>query len=87
MANRPALKKLLRALNEGDTLVVWKLDRLWAACEIWCWWTNSGSVVSTLRASTDSIDTSSPMGRLIFHIMSALGGNGEGVDCGTYLGR
>ena len=28
VANRPALKKLLRALNEGDTLVVWKLDRL-----------------------------------------------------------
>lgn len=28
VANRPALKKLLRTLNEGDTLVVWKLDRL-----------------------------------------------------------
>ena len=28
VANRPALKKLLRTLNAGDTLVVWKLDRL-----------------------------------------------------------
>ncbi|MEP8874461.1 recombinase family protein, partial [Enterobacter hormaechei] len=28
VANRPALKKLLRTLSEGDTLVVWKLDRL-----------------------------------------------------------
>ncbi|HAG9006636.1 TPA: recombinase family protein [Escherichia coli] len=28
VANRPALKKLLKALNEGDTLVVWKLDRI-----------------------------------------------------------
>lgn len=25
---RPGLKKLLRTLSEGDTLVVWKLDRL-----------------------------------------------------------
>ena len=28
VANRPALKKLLRTLNAGDTLVVWKLDRI-----------------------------------------------------------
>ncbi|VEA33843.1 DNA invertase-like protein [Salmonella enterica subsp. enterica] len=27
-AERPGLKKLLRTLSEGDTLVVWKLDRL-----------------------------------------------------------
>ncbi|EOM3709973.1 recombinase family protein [Escherichia coli O160:H34] len=28
VANRPALKKLMRTLNAGDTLVVWKLDRI-----------------------------------------------------------
>lgn len=27
-SERPGLKKLLRTLSEGDTLVVWKLDRL-----------------------------------------------------------
>ncbi|MCV5388053.1 recombinase family protein, partial [Escherichia coli] len=27
-SDRPGLKKLLRTLSEGDTLVVWKLDRL-----------------------------------------------------------
>lgn len=27
-ANWPVLKKLLKAINEGDTLVAWKLDRL-----------------------------------------------------------
>lgn len=27
-ANRPGLKRALKALQKGDTLVVWKLDRL-----------------------------------------------------------
>ncbi|GLH24230.1 DNA-invertase [Enterobacter sp. 200527-13] len=73
VANRPALKKLLRTLNEGDTLVVWKLDRLGRSMR------NLVLLVDELRqrgihfkSLTDSIDTSSPMGRFIFHIMSAL---------------
>ncbi len=28
VSDRPRLKKVLRTLSEGDTLVVWKLDRL-----------------------------------------------------------
>lgn len=28
VANRPVLKRVLKQLGEGDTLVVWKLDRL-----------------------------------------------------------
>ncbi len=73
VANRPALKKLLRTLSEGDTLVVWKLDRLGRSMR------NLVLLVDELRqrgihfkSLTDSIDTSSPMGRFIFHIMSAL---------------
>jgi len=73
VANRPALKKLMRTLNEGDTLVVWKLDRLGRSMR------NLVLLVDELRqrgihfkSLTDSIDTSSPMGRFIFHIMSAL---------------
>lgn len=27
-SERPGLKKLLKALSAGDTLIVWKLDRL-----------------------------------------------------------
>ncbi|BCU55969.1 recombinase family protein [Enterobacter kobei] len=73
VANRPALKRVLRELKEGDTLVVWKLDRLGRSMR------NLVLLVDELRqrgvhfrSLTDSIDTSSPMGRFIFHIMSAL---------------
>lgn len=71
--NRPALKRALKALSPGDTLVVWKLDRLGRSMR------NLVLLVDELRrrevhfrSVTDSIDTSSSMGRFIFHIMSAL---------------
>nr|DAG62695.1 MAG TPA: gamma delta Resolvase, site specific recombination [Caudoviricetes sp.] len=58
------------AEREGDTLVVWKLDRLGRSMR------NLVLLVDELRqrgnhfkSLTDSIDTSSPMGRFIFHIM------------------
>lgn len=72
-SEQASTKKLLKALNEGDTLVVWKLDRLGRSMR------NLVLLVDELRqrgihfkSLTDSIDTSSPMGRFIFHIMSAL---------------
>ncbi len=53
--------------------MVWKLDRLGRSMR------NLVLLVDELRqrgihfkSLTDSIDTSSPMGRFIFHIMSAL---------------
>jgi len=73
IANRPILKRVLKQLEEGDTLVVWKLDRLGRSMR------NLVLLVDELRTRnihfrslTDSIDTSSPMGRFIFHIMGAL---------------
>ena len=58
-SERPGLKKLLRTLSAGDTLVVWKLDRL-------------GRSMRHLVILTDAIDTSTPMGRFFFHVMGAL---------------
>ncbi|HGU6442568.1 TPA: recombinase family protein [Citrobacter amalonaticus] len=73
VANRPALKKLLRTLKEGDTLVVWKLDRLgWSMRNLVLLVDELRQRGIHFRSLTDSIDTSSPMGRFIFHIMSAL---------------
>ncbi|MDV5138935.1 MULTISPECIES: recombinase family protein [Yersiniaceae] len=70
---RPGLRRALNRLSAGDTLVVWKLDRLGRSVR------HLITLVSELNAKgihfrslTDSIDTSTPMGRFFFHIMSAL---------------
>ncbi|EDQ6557295.1 recombinase family protein [Salmonella enterica subsp. enterica] len=72
-ANRPGLKRALKHLQTGDTLVVWKLDRLGRSVK------NLVALISELhergihfQSLTDSIDTSTSMGRFFFHVMSAL---------------
>lgn len=72
-SDRPGLKKLLRTLSAGDTLVVWKLDRLGHSMR------HLVVLVEELRergvnfrSLTDAIDTSTPMGRFFFHVMGAL---------------
>ncbi|MDU9627028.1 recombinase family protein [Escherichia coli] len=72
-SDRPGLKKLLRTLSAGDTLVVWKLDRLGRSMR------HLVILVEELRergvnfrSLTDAIDTSMPMGRFFFHVMGAL---------------
>lgn len=66
-SDRPGLKKLLRTLSAGDTLVVWKLDRLGRSMR------HLVTLIEDLRqrgvnfrSLTDSIDTSTPMGRFFF---------------------
>ena len=63
-ADRPGLAKTLEMLREGDTLVVWKLDRLGRSVK------QLVELVSELhkqgvqfRSLTDSIDTGAPSGR------------------------
>lgn len=72
-SDRPGLKKLLRTLSAGDTLVVWKLDRLGRSMR------HLVVLVEELRerginfrSLTDSIDTSTSMGRFFFHVMGAM---------------
>ncbi len=72
-SERPGLKKVLRTLSEGDTLVVWKLDRLGRSMR------HLVTLIEDLRGRginfrslTDSIDTLTPMGRFFFHVMGAL---------------
>ncbi|EFL89435.1 recombinase family protein [Ahrensia sp. R2A130] len=71
---RPGLMKTLAFLREGDTLVVWKLDRLGRSM------THLLQTVAGLEAEgigfrslTENIDTTTPTGRLVFHIFGALG--------------
>lgn len=71
--SRPGLKRALKTLSEGDTLVVWKLDRLGRSMRHLVTLTEELRQRGVnFRSMTDSIDTSTPMGRFFFHIMGAL---------------
>lgn len=70
---RPGLAKALEILREGDTLVVWKLDRLGRSVK------QLVDLVGQLhkqgvqfRSLTDSIDTGTASGRFFFHVMASL---------------
>ncbi len=71
---RPGLEACLQALAPGDTLVVWRLDRLGRSM------THLVTVIEALlgrqvgfRALGDgAIDTTTASGELVFHIFSAL---------------
>jgi DNA invertase Pin-like site-specific DNA recombinase len=72
-AARPEFSKALEALREGDTLVVWKLDRLGRSVK------NLVDLVGELhkqgvqfKSLTDAIDTATPSGRFFFHVMASL---------------
>ena len=73
-AQRPQLKACFGNLMAGDTLVVWKLDRLGRSMK------DLLNLVQELderkvhfQSLTEIIDTSTPTGRLIFHILAAFG--------------
>jgi len=71
--DRPKLAEVMAALAEGDTLCVWRLDRLGRSLP---------HLIDTVRGLEDrgvgfrslqeSIDTTTPGGRLVFHIFGSL---------------
>ena len=72
-ADRPGLEQALDYLREGDVLAVWRLDRLGRSLP------HLVSTVAALeargvgfRSLTESIDTSTANGRLVFHVFAAL---------------
>lgn len=73
---RPEFENCLRALREGDTLVVWKLDRLGRNLKhlvsIVDELTDRGIGLKVLSGHGANIDTSTPAGKLVFGIFSAL---------------
>lgn len=71
--DRPGLKACLAFLKPGDTLVVWKLDRLGRSLP------RLLGIVTGLRdggvafrSLTEGMDTNTPHGELLFHIFGAL---------------
>lgn len=70
---RTGLSNALGSVQEGDVLIVWKLDRLGRSL------VHLIELVETLRSRgagfcslTDGIDTTTSTGKLVFHIMGAL---------------
>lgn len=74
--DRPGLEALLKALRPGDTLTVWKLDRLGrdlrnlinTVHEL----EERGVALKVLTGHGASIDTTTPSGKLVFGIFAAL---------------
>ena len=71
--DRRGLTNALNDVRKGDTLVVWKLDRLGRSVK------HLIDVVSQLdtcgvqfKSLTDALDTSTPSGRFFFHIMASM---------------
>src|ERR671929_443464 len=72
-ARRPGLEQALSHLRSGDTLVVWRLDRLGRSLR------HLIETVTELqekgigfKSLTESIDTTTSGGKLVFHIFGAL---------------
>ena len=73
VADRPQLAACLDYVRDGDTLVVWRLDRLGRSLP---------HLIDTVRSLADrgigfksvqeAIDTTTPGGRLVFHVFAAL---------------
>jgi DNA invertase Pin-like site-specific DNA recombinase len=71
--DRPGLTACLKALRAGDTLVVWKLDRLGRSLP------HLLEIVAELKAKgvafrslTEAMDTDTPQGELLFSVFGAL---------------
>ncbi|WP_446681800.1 recombinase family protein [Chromobacterium violaceum] len=72
-ADRPELTHCLKALREGDTLIVWRLDRLGRNLQ------DLINIVNDLetrgikfKSLKESVDTGGPAGKLVFHLFAAL---------------
>ena len=73
VSDRPALREALDYARSGDTLIVWKLDRLARSMK---------QLIETIeklrlrnigfRSLTEAIDTTTAQGVLVFHMFSAL---------------
>ena len=71
--DRPGLAEAIRYVRDGDTLTVWKLDRLGRSMK------HLIEIITELEAKgvgfrsiTENIDTTTSGGRLVFHLFGAL---------------
>ncbi len=73
VSQRPGLTKAKEILRRGDTLVVWRLDRLGRSLKDLIDWMNYLDTEGiALKSLQESIDTSTATGKLVFHVFGAL---------------
>ncbi|MDF0552020.1 recombinase family protein [Kamptonema sp. UHCC 0994] len=71
--NREGLKETLNYLRSGDTLIVWKLDRLGRTLKHLIETVNTLATKSISFCSLqENLDTTTSSGKLIFHLFGAL---------------
>jgi DNA invertase Pin-like site-specific DNA recombinase len=98
---RPQLKALLARLKKGDVVMVYKLDRFARSlADLLAIVAKIEAVGATFRSLTESIDTSSPAGRMMLAMLGAfaefergmirersMAGQQAAKDRGTHCGR
>lgn len=71
--DRPGLAEALQFLRTGDTLVIWKLDRLGRSIRgLIDLAAGLSDRKIDFRSLTDGFDTATPSGRLLFHILASV---------------
>jgi len=72
-AERPELARVLDHMRRGDTLVVWRLDRLARSLsDLIALARGLDEEGVGLRSLREQIDTTTPGGRLVFHVFGAM---------------
>jgi len=70
--DRPELQRMLDQLREGDTVVVWKLDRLSRSLkDVLHIMERIGKAGAGFRSITEAIDTTTPAGRMMMQMIGA----------------
>ena len=73
VVNRPGLGQLKSMLRKGDTVMVWRLDRLGRSLKDLIEWVNYFDEKEVaFRSLKESLDTGTSSGKLVFHIFGAL---------------
>lgn len=70
--DRPELLRMLEQLREGDTIVVWKLDRLSRSLkDVLHIMERISEVGAGFRSITENIDTTTPAGRMMMQMVGS----------------
>ncbi len=71
--SRPGLTKMLRTLRRGDTLMVWRLDRLGRSLfELLKLIRDLNKRGVEFRSLSENLDTSTSAGRLLLHVLASM---------------